>query len=236
VNNTAAEHHVRARLGPWPYDREVAHLVLLDHHMVPDVDDVRSWIAQARSQGARALRTGALFPPSTPAFTAQGFDAIDELRLLELTVGSERPGERTGVRVRRLGASQIEAAAAVDRRAFPSPWANDGPALVDIIRATPRSRARCVLVEGRLVAFSISGQAASTGYVQRLAVDPDVRRRGLARRLLADAVDWMRRRDIERVLVNTATDNLAALALYRSFGFVERPEPLTILERTLTDR
>lgn len=236
VNKTAAEHRVRARLGRWPYDDDVAHLVLLDHHMVPDVDDVGSWIAEARTQGAHALRTGALFPPSTPAFVAHGFTAIDELSLLELAVGNERRDDRTDVRVRRLGGSQLEVAAAVDGRAFAAPWANDATALANIIRATPRSRARYVQLEGRLVAFSISGQAATTGYVQRLAVDLAVRRRGLARRLLDDAIDWMRRRDIERVLVNTATDNVAALALYRSFGFEERPEHLTIFERTLSDR
>jgi ribosomal-protein-alanine N-acetyltransferase len=236
VNKTEAEHRVRARLGRWPYDDDVAHLVLLDHHMVPGADDVESWIAEARTQGARALRTGALFPPSTPAFVAHGFTPIDELSLLELAVGNERLDDHAGARVRRLGASQIEAAAAVDGRAFAAPWANDGAALIDIIRATPRSRARYVQLEGRLVAFSISGQAATTGYVQRLAVDPAVRRRGLARLLLGDALDWMRRRNIERVLVNTATDNVAALDLYRSFGFEERAEHLTIFERTLSDR
>ncbi len=62
---------------------------------------------------------------------------------------------------------------------------------------------------------------------------PSARRRGLARLLVADALDWMRRRNVERVLVNTATDNTAALALYRSLGFIERPERLTILERSL---
>ena len=84
-----------------------------------------------------------------------------------------------------------------------------------------------------MVAFSISGRASTWGYVQRLAVDPSARRRGLARLLVTDAIDWMRRRNVEQVLVNTATDNTAALALYRSLGFVERPERLKILERSL---
>ena len=84
-----------------------------------------------------------------------------------------------------------------------------------------------------MVAFSISGRASTSGYVQRLAVDPSARRRGLARLLVIDAIEWMRRRNVEQVLVNTATDNTAALALYRSLGFVERPEHLKILERSL---
>jgi ribosomal protein S18 acetylase RimI-like enzyme len=236
MNTTAAAHPVRARLGRWPDRADVAHLVLLDHHMVPDRDHVESWLADGRAQGATTLRTGALFPPSTPAFLAAGFEVIDTLSLLELDLRDNAPGrtgERHVARLRRLRPSQLDEAAAVDQRAFPAPWANNAAALGDIVNATPRHRARCVLHDGQMVAFSISGRASTWGYVQRLAVDPSARRRGLARLLVADALDWMRRRDVERVLVNTATDNAAALALYRSLGFVERPERLTILERSL---
>ena len=234
VNTTAAEHPVRARLGQWPYEADVAQLVLLDHHMVPGRDDVESWIADARGQGATTLRTGALFPPSAPAFITAGFEVIDTLSLLELDLA--RPADdptRPAARLRRLRPTQIDEAAAIDGRAFPAPWANNSAALRDIITATPRHRARCVHLDGRMVAFSISGRASTSGYVQRLAVDPSARRRGLARLLVIDAIEWMRRRNVEQVLVNTATDNTAALALYRSLGFVERPEHLKILERSL---
>jgi ribosomal protein S18 acetylase RimI-like enzyme len=84
-----------------------------------------------------------------------------------------------------------------------------------------------------MVAFSISGRADRTGYVQRLAVDPSARRQGLASLLLDDARRWMQRRNVERVMVNTAEDNRAALALYESFGFARQPGSLQILERTL---
>ena len=70
VTTTAAQHPVRARIGRWPYRSDVAHLVLLDHHMVPDEDDVERWLADARAGDARSMRTGALFPPSVPAFAA----------------------------------------------------------------------------------------------------------------------------------------------------------------------
>ena len=239
MNTTAAEHPVRARLGRWPDDADVAHLVLLDHHMVPDRDHVDSWVADARAQGATALRTGALFPPSAPAFLAAGFEVIDTLSLLELDHRSSPPARdrntvgRPAARLRRLRPSQLDDAAIVDRHAFSAPWANNAAALHDIVTATPRYRARCVRQDGQMVAFSISGRASTWGYLQRLAVDPSARRSGLARLLVADALDWMRRRNVERVLVNTATDNVAALTLYRSLGFIERPERLTILERSL---
>ena len=84
-----------------------------------------------------------------------------------------------------------------------------------------------------MVGFSISGRADRSGYIQRLAVDPSARRCGIARHLLADALRWMRRRDITRALVNTAADNRSALSLYEAFGFERQPGSLVILERAL---
>lgn len=247
MNSVAAEHPVRARLGAWPYEPDVAHLVLLDHHMEPAAHHVADWVAQARALGARAVRTGALFPPSTPAFTAAGFRTIDSLRLLELNLNRQpphryqparllarQPADRSPTpKLRRLAPSMLDQAATLDQLAFSPPWANSPAALADIIAATPHSRARYIDIDGQMVAFSISGRASQWGYVQRLAVHPDRRRRGLAGHLLADALRWMHRRTVRQVLVNTGTDNAAALALYRAHGFADQPDDLLILERTL---
>jgi ribosomal protein S18 acetylase RimI-like enzyme len=43
----------------------------------------------------------------------------------------------------------------------------------------------------------------------------------------------MSRRDVSEVLVNTAADNHAALALYESVGFERQAGELLILERAL---
>mgnify|MGYP001818716636 CR=1 FL=1 len=240
VTTTAAQHPVRARIGRWPYRSDVAHLVLLDHHMVPDEDDVERWLTDARDGGARSIRTGALFPPSVPAFAAAGFDVIDTLRLLECDLTRrEHPSSERWASTRslsRLRRHQLDEAAEIDRQAFPEPWANDRAALADIVDATPAARSRCVRVDGRMVAFAVSGRAGMSGYIQRLAVEPQSRRLGFARLLVVDALGWMRRRGVDRVLVNTATDNHGAAVLYRSCGFVERVEQLRILERPLDDR
>lgn len=234
MSTLAAARPARARLGRWPFDDEVVHLVLLDHHMVPTAADVAGWLREAAEQGARAVRTGALFPDAVPPFLDAGFGVADRLALLTADVAGEHPTSiRTSVRLRRLRPSMLAEASTIDRRAFASPWANDVPALADIMTATPYHRSRSVHVAGRMVAFSISGRADHTGYVQRLAVDPSARRQGLASLLLDDARRWMQRRHVERVMVNTAEDNRAALALYESFGFARQPGSLQILERTL---
>jgi ribosomal protein S18 acetylase RimI-like enzyme len=231
-------------LGRWPYDDRVAHLVLLDHHMVPTTTDIAEWVAQAAATGARVVRTGALFPDSIAPFLESGFRVADTLTLLDRAVADRKPGHRTAagspslhatgaVRLRRLRPSMLHDAADIDRRSFSSPWANDASALADIMTATPYHRSRSVHLDGRMVAFSISGRADRSGYVQRLAVDPSARRRRFAQLLLDDALRWMQRRDVSRVMVNTAADNRPALALYESIGFERQPGALSILERAL---
>jgi len=212
--------------------------VLLDHHMVPTDTDVAGWMDDADQQGARIVRTGALFPNAAPAFLAAGFQVADTLTLLSRRLEADaspprRPRVPPGVRLRRLRPPMLADAAAIDRRSFAPPWANDSAALVDIMNATPHHRSRSVHLDGRMVGFSISGRADRAGYVQRLAVDPSSRRRGIAGLLLDDAVEWMRRRHVHQAMVNTAADNRPALALYESTGFAREAGSLLILERGL---
>ena len=240
MSSLAAARPARARLGRWPYDDRVAHLVLLDHHMVPTDTDITGWIDEANRRDALAVRTGALFPNAAPAFLLAGFLVADTLTLLSrrLTDGTGTSNQTRGraggsIRVRRLRPPMLADAADIDRRAFSSPWANDTTALADIMIATPFHRSRSVHVDGRMVAFSISGRAGRSGYVQRLAVDPSARRCGFARLLLDDAIRWMQRRDVDHVMVNTAADNRPALSLYESIGFEQQLGSLLILERSL---
>ena len=239
MSSLAAARPARARLGRWPYDDHVAHLVLLDHHMQPSTADVAGWIDEAAAKGAHVVRTGALFPNAVPAFLDAGFHVADTLTLLARQLddaaprAADRPTIGAPIRLRRLRPNMLQDAAEIDRRSFSAPWANDSAALADILRATPYHRSRCVSIDGRMVGFSISGRADRSGYVQRLAVDPSARRRGIARHLLADALRWMKRRDISQALVNTGTDNRSALALYEGFGFEQQSGSLVILERAV---
>ena len=242
MSSLAAARPARARLGRWPHDDGVVHLVLLDHHMVPTDADVEGWIDEVRDSGARLVRTGALFPNATAPFLDAGFHVADTLTLLSRdTTDVDAPDGRTRrprtgsdqVRLRRLRPSMLSEAAEIDRRSFSSPWANDTGALTEIMAATPFHRSRSIHLRGDMVAFSISGRADRFGYVQRLAVDPSARRHGFARLLLDDALHWMRRRTVSEAMVNTATGNRPALALYEAAGFERQPGSLLILERAL---
>src|SRR4051812_4168583 len=63
---------------------------------------------------------------------------------------------------------------------------------------------------------------ATAFYVDALAVHPEWRRRGVARRLLADAEARAARVGLRGVALDTGLGNAPARALYTAYGFTER--------------
>lgn len=64
---------------------------------------------------------------------------------------------------------------------------------------------------------------AETVYLYSLWLDPVARGRGLARPLLAAAVEWARDRRVRTVTLRVAADNAVARGVYESAGFTLNP-------------
>ncbi|MGB1608765.1 MAG: GNAT family N-acetyltransferase [Ilumatobacteraceae bacterium] len=226
----------RASLDNWPFDPSVALLQPIDHTRMIRPDDVAELVERAITEGRRAVRTSALFPGSAASVMAHGFEAIDHLVLMRRTLDSLPPveGMAESTRPRRLGRSGMRDAAVVDVAAFGPLWGHDLRTLNATRGATASSRTRGVRRDSRLAGFVIAGRTGRSGYLQRLAIDPERRREGLGRLLTVDALRWMHRTRCIDVFVNTSEQNQAALALYGSLGFDQRPERLTVAEIDLT--
>lgn len=65
------------------------------------------------------------------------------------------------------------------------------------------------------------------GYVGELVVAPEYRARGAARGLMAAAEDWVRRRGLTRLSLETGSANAPARAAYARLGYVEEQVTLT---------
>jgi GNAT superfamily N-acetyltransferase len=226
------------RLRPWSGDPTVGHLVFLDHARLPTDAEVAAGLERAAQSGYRAVRTSALFPPAAELLERIGFAPIDRLALLRLDSLAGRRLLRPAHATHGVRAWQRTAAAAVDRAAFGPEWGNDTAGLSEIERATPRHRSRWAAPAGAgrrgpLVALAISGAAGRTGYLQRLAVRPEMQRQGLGAALVADALAWMQSLGLAEVLVNTGVGNRPALELYERLGFVRLADVLTIGEYQL---
>jgi ribosomal protein S18 acetylase RimI-like enzyme len=111
--------------------------------------------------------------------------------------------------------------------------------LREAIDATSSTRFRVAVPSRRhtggdgVLAYAITGCSENQGYLQRLAVHPDHRRRGLGRALGLDGLRWLRRRGVGGAVVNTQLGNDPALALYLSLGFRRESTELSVLHRRL---
>jgi ribosomal protein S18 acetylase RimI-like enzyme len=222
---------VVARVRPWAFEPTVAHLVLYNQARLPTPNDITNWVEQLRLSGYDTVRTGALGVQAGARFERLGFTSIQSLVLLE----HRSPGSAVATRAKteRLVATDDGEASRVDIAAFGRSWAIDRVGIGDVRSATPRHRARTIRVDGALVAYAVSGRDASTGYLQRLAVDPDHHQHGHGTALVTDSLRWMARWRVRRALVNTHIGNDAALALYRRVGFVDLAERLHVYERRI---
>lgn len=71
------------------------------------------------------------------------------------------------------------------------------------------------------VAFALSWRAADEMHLLDLVVEPEARRKGLGRKLVQAVVADARANAARVVLLEVRVSNVAAVALYRSAGFVE---------------
>ena len=226
---TIEQHGERARLASWRADGQVAHLSPTAMRPL-SAAFVDSCIERLRARGFTFVVTSALSPAECAGFLRAGFDVQEELELLSHDLDRIPP---VAHRLRRPWRVDRPRVLAVDGIAFDSFWRLHQGGLDDALGATPSVRFR---VHGRgdgLDAYVIGGRGSGTGYVQRLAVHPSARGRGLGRSMVGDVLRWMRRRGSARALVNTQRTNGAALALYRSCGFENLPDGLSVLARSL---
>ncbi len=72
-----------------------------------------------------------------------------------------------------------------------------------------------------LAGFLLARAAAGEAEILSIGVAPELRRQGLARRLLEAALPALRERGAQRLFLEVAADNAPALGLYRSAGLTE---------------
>lgn len=112
------------------------------------------------------------------------------------------------------------------------PW-NDPRA--DFDRALNTSTATILISGvGRSVEGSVMvGFDGHRGWVYYLAVDPQTRRSGLGRALMAAAQDWLRAQGAPKIQLMVRDDNAEALSFYAALGL--EAQPVVVLGRRLDE-
>ena len=123
------------------------------------------------------------------------------------------------VTIRPMEDADIPAVQALDRLAFTTPWPPS--AYAHELHHSPHSRLWVAEVEGRVVGFIVLWLVIDEAHVATLAVHPDFRRQGIARRLLETLLTAAREAGARLATLEVRAGNLPAQALYRRYGFQE---------------
>ncbi|HYV58719.1 MAG TPA: GNAT family N-acetyltransferase [Acidimicrobiia bacterium] len=219
-----------ARIGPFRSNQDVARLTM-GADAPPSASVIERCLGEAQARSYKAVVTNALTAADSVPFVDAGFSVRERLHLLAHDLRELPPPSGSTRRARR---HDNPAVLDLDATAFDGDWRLDHGGLVEALRATPVTRFRVTPESAPTISgYAVTGRSGHTGYLQRIAVRADARRRGYGRALVADALRWLSRRSVDRALVNTQLDNDAALALYESSGFRRLPIGLCVLGRTL---
>jgi len=95
------------------------------------------------------------------------------------------------------------------------------PAQRHVLTAGNDLRFGLARITGRLAGVVRGAVVGELLHIGRLAVDPDFRRRGLARAVMAATAAWAQGRGALRYVLQVTENNHAAVALYRDLGATE---------------
>ena len=123
------------------------------------------------------------------------------------------------VLIRRMVEADLEQVIAIDQVSFSLPW----PARSFHYELTDNftSRSWVAEVDGRVAAMMVGWMIVDELHVATIATHPDHRSRGIGKRLLVHALCSARDEGVIRAFLEVRENNVVALQMYRSLGFVE---------------
>lgn len=119
--------------------------------------------------------------------------------------------------IRRMTLDDISQVVAIDKVSFSLPW----PERSFRFEVTENSAARAWVAEadGRIVGMIVAWLLVDEAHIATIAAHPELRRHGIASRLLIHALEYMRSEGARTSVLEVRESNLAAQEMYRKFGF-----------------
>jgi ribosomal-protein-alanine N-acetyltransferase len=116
-----------------------------------------------------------------------------------------------------MAVSDLDQVLNIERASFPTPWTR----AAFCYEIEQNKVARCTVLRGRrgVVGYLCLWEIGHEIHITNLAVHPEWRRRGVARRLLAAALAGGVARGVTLAFLEVRPSNTRALALYESLGF-----------------
>lgn len=122
----------------------------------------------------------------------------------------------SGIQIVPMGEAHLSTLAALEACCFSDPWSED--ALRQELY-NPLARFLVALCGGEVAGYLGCHHVVDEAFVTNIAVFPAFRRRGIGRALIEAAKEQAA--SLSRLTLEVRVSNAAAIALYRSLGFVE---------------
>jgi ribosomal protein S18 acetylase RimI-like enzyme len=84
---------------------------------------------------------------------------------------------------------------------------------------------------GRLIGTVLATHDGRKGWINRLAVDPAVRQRGIGTRLVRDAESWLEAQGMGILACLIEEDNVLSMKVFEKLGYKKHPEILYFAKR-----
>jgi ribosomal-protein-alanine N-acetyltransferase len=118
--------------------------------------------------------------------------------------------------LRRLQLRDLNAIERIEKRAYPTPWSRS---MFASELAKPSSICLGTFDDERLAGYLIVSRYVDAWHVMNVAVDPDYRRRGIARALLGELFGLTQDDGRRGYTLEVRVSNAGAIALYERLGF-----------------
>jgi len=123
----------------------------------------------------------------------------------------------TVLEIRRLSYSDLPQVIAVERRAFPTPWSL---AMFVLELSKPSGVCLVAVRDGAIVGHLVCSRYDTVWHLMNVAVDPALRRRGIATALLSELLARIDDGSgSAQLTLEVRPTNAGAIALYERFGF-----------------
>ncbi|HEX8690207.1 MAG TPA: ribosomal protein S18-alanine N-acetyltransferase [Solirubrobacterales bacterium] len=118
------------------------------------------------------------------------------------------------VEVRRLAYSDLPSVISIERRSFPAPWSL---AMFVLELSKPSGICLAAIEDGELLGYLVCSRYDRVWHLMNVAVAPERRRRGVARRLISQLIEEGGGR--LPFTLEVRVSNNEAIAMYESLGF-----------------
>jgi len=81
-----------------------------------------------------------------------------------------------------------------------------------------------------IIGYQISTTMTIYGHLARLAVHPDFQNAGIGYAIVYDLLKRLEQQGLSRITVNTQSNNLPSLKLYKQLGFIRTGEEIPVYE------